>query len=91
MTIFGNTGSLTAQRTAYKEQAFDLIFRQIARDLKAQQTTREVAIPAVAGLIAVATNSSGKGHAERMKDLVSEKVDEYLAILEENETAPENA
>lgn len=84
MSMFANTSNLTAKRAAFKDEAFDLIFREIARQLVGQQTTREIAIEATGGLLSVATPSTGKGHADTCKEYVAKQVDAYIAELNAN-------
>jgi len=70
--------SITVQRKAYVQQIMETAARKVAADLKAGDTTREVAIHALGQLWAAYLPHSGKGHAEKAREQVSDAVDNIL-------------
>lgn len=84
-TLFASEESLTAKRKAYAMGKLQSLIRDAAEDLANGDTTRDVAVYAVAAIVAGYIPTTGKGHAEKVRATVSEQIDSYLE-LEESES-----
>lgn len=77
-TLFQNDSSLTARRRVYGKSALNALMEQAAKDLANGLETREVIIPAISGIVAAYVPSTGQGHADRVKEAVTEQIEAYM-------------
>jgi len=82
-SLFTETSTLTARRKVYTQTVFDTMTRQGAKDLVNGLEKREVIVPAIAKIVAATVPNSGKGHAEKVAQMVNDQID---SIVETEET-----
>ena len=76
--LFQNDSSLTARRRVYGKSALNALMEQAAKDLANGLETREVIIPAISGIVVAYVPNSGQGHADRVREAVTEQIDSYM-------------
>lgn len=73
--------NLTVQRNNYVSAMLESLVNQVAQDLVAGDTGREVAIPALCRIVSGTLPNTGKGHADNIKAQVNDAVDAAIAAM----------
>lgn len=86
-SLFSQSNTLTHRRKVYAQTVLNSAIAQAAKDLQNGLETRDVIVPAIAGIVAAYVPNSGKGHADRVRETVEQQIDSAMSETEESDAA----